>query len=378
MAEEITVGVGSGTETSDMVLNIGPQHPSTHGVLRLKLTVDAERVTSCEPIIGYMHRGAEKLYEARDFRQIMVLANRHDWLSAFSSELGVALAAEKLLDMEVPARATWLRMALAEMNRVLNHLMFLGSFPLEMGALTPMFYAFTEREHLQAVFEEATGGRIHYMYNQVGGLKLDVPSGWEDRARTAIDDVQKGMRKLDDMLRGNDIFLARTKGIGVLDMATAAGFGVSGPAARASGLDFDIRRDEPYLYYDQIDVPVVTRTDGDSYARFEVLLEQVYVSLNLARECLDRAADIEGPVNSRLPKNLKVPEGETYLWTENPLGANGYYLVGRGERTPWRLKLRTASFSNVQALTTLMTGCLIPDMISILGSMFFVVGDVDK
>ncbi|QSB05140.1 NADH-quinone oxidoreductase subunit D [Natronoglycomyces albus] len=378
MAEQITVGLGAGTEATDMVLNIGPQHPSTHGVLRLKLTIDAERVTSCEPIIGYMHRGAEKLYEARDFRQIMVLANRHDWLSAFSSELGVALAAERLMELEVPDRATWLRMAMAEMNRVLNHLMFLGSFPLEIGAITPMFYAFTERDHLQKVFEEATGGRIHYMYNQVGGLKKDVPAGWEDRARSAIDDVAHGMKRLDAMLRGNDIFAARTKGIGVLDPATAAAYGVSGPVARASGLNFDIRREEPYLFYDQLDFPVVTRETGDCYARFEVLLDQVYTSLDIARECLDRAVRLEGPVNSRLPKIVKVPEGHTYLWTENPLGANGYYLVSRGGQTPWRLKLRSASFSNVQALTTLMTGCLIPDMIAVLGSMFFVVGDVDK
>nr|BFE67339.1 hypothetical protein GCM10020092_006400 [Actinoplanes digitatis] len=174
---EMTVGTGSGLDTADMVLNIGPQHPSTHGVLRLKLTLDGERVTACEPIVGYMHRGAEKLFEVRDYRQIIVLANRHDWLSAFSNELGVALAVERLMGLEVPERATWLRMALAELNRVLNHLMFLGSYPLEIGAITPMFYAFRERETLQAVMEEVSGGRIHYMFNRVGGLKEEVPSG---------------------------------------------------------------------------------------------------------------------------------------------------------------------------------------------------------
>ncbi|THV30310.1 NADH-quinone oxidoreductase subunit D [Glycomyces paridis] len=361
-----------------MVLNIGPQHPSTHGVLRLRLRVDGERVTACEPIIGYMHRGAEKLYEVRDFRQIMLLANRHDWLSAFSSELGVALAAERLAAIEAPERAVWLRMALAEMNRVLNHLMFLGSYPLEIGAITPMFYAFTERERLQAVMEEASGGRVHYMYNCVGGLRADVPAGWEDRSRAALDAVEQGMVRLDKLLRHNEIFAARTKGVGVLDAAVAAAYGVSGPVARASGLDFDLRRDEPYLYYDRLDVPVVTRTEGDCHARFLCLLDQVAVSLDLARTCLDRAAATPGPVNVRLPKIFKPPAGETYVWTENPLGANGYYLVSRGDKTPWRLKLRTASFANVQALATLMTGCLIPDMIAILGSMFFVVGDIDK
>ncbi|MDA1361742.1 NADH-quinone oxidoreductase subunit D [Glycomyces luteolus] len=376
--EQVIVGVGAGTEATDMVLNIGPQHPSTHGVLRLRLRVDGERVTECEPIIGYMHRGAEKLYEVRDFRQIMLLANRHDWLSAFSSELGVALAAERLAGVEVPERAVWLRMALAEMNRVLNHLMFLGSYPLEIGAITPMFYAFTERERLQQVMEEASGGRIHYMYNCVGGLKADVPSGWEGRSHRALDEVEHGMARLDKLLRHNEIFAARTKGVGVLDAATAAAYGVTGPVARASGLDFDLRRDEPYLAYDQLDVPVVLRTEGDCYARFICLLDQVQVSIDLARQCLEQASLIGGPVNVKQPKIFKPPVGETYVWTENPLGANGYYLVSRGEKTPWRLKLRTASYANVQALATLMTGCLIPDMIAILGSMFFVVGDIDK
>jgi NADH-quinone oxidoreductase subunit D len=377
-SEEVVVGVGAGTETTDMVLNIGPQHPSTHGVLRLRLRLDGERVTECEPIVGYMHRGAEKLYEVRDYRQILLLANRHDWLSAFSSELGVALAAERLAGLEVPERAVWLRTALAEMNRVLNHLMFLGSYPLEIGAITPMFYAFTERERLQAVFEEASGGRIHYMYNCVGGLKADVPHGWEDRARTALDEVEHGMARLDKLLRHNEIFAARTKGVGVLDAATAAAYGVSGPVARGSGLDFDLRRDEPYLAYGELDVPIVLRREGDCYARFMVLLDQVRVSIDLARACLDRAAALDGPVNVKLPKIFRPPAGETYVWTENPLGANGYYLVSTGEKTPYRLKLRSASYSNVQALTTLMTGCLIPDMIAILGSMFFVVGDIDK
>ncbi len=184
----LDVGMGAGgLATADMVLNIGPQHPSTHGVLRLRLVLDGERVVSAEPIIGYMHRGAEKLFEVRDYRQIIVLANRHDWLSAFSNELGVVLAVERLLGMEVPERAVWLRTVLAELNRVLIHLMFLGSYPLEIGAITPVFYAFREREELQAVMEEASGGRMHYMFNRVGGLKEEVPAGWTGRAATAVD-----------------------------------------------------------------------------------------------------------------------------------------------------------------------------------------------
>jgi NADH-quinone oxidoreductase subunit D len=379
---ERTVGIGAGAKelaTEDMVLNIGPQHPSTHGVLRLRITLDGERISAAEPIIGYMHRGAEKLFEVRDFRQIIVLANRHDWLSAFANELGVVLAAERMLGMEVPERAVWARTLLAELNRVLNHLMFLGSYPLEVGAITPIFYAFREREQLQRVMEEISGGRMHYMFNRVGGLKEDLPAGWLGRARTAVAEVRSGTRDIADLIAGNEIFRARTRGVGVLTREQILQYGVSGPIARAAGVDFDLRRDEPYLAYQDLDVRVVTRTEGDCLARFECLLDQVYASLDLADACLDRLADLPpGPINVRLPKVLKVPEGHTYAWTENPLGINGYYLVSRGEKTPWRLKLRSASYNNLQVLSELLPGNLVADMIAILGSMFFVVGDVDK
>jgi NADH-quinone oxidoreductase subunit D len=380
----VTVGTGAGADdlpTADMVLNIGPQHPSTHGVLRLRLVLDGERVVSAEPIIGYMHRGAEKLFEVRDYRQITVLANRHDWLSAFSNELGVVLAVERMLGMEVPERAVWLRTLLAELNRVLSHLMFLGSFPLEMGAITPMFYAFRERETLQAVLEEASGGRMHYMFNRVGGLKEDVPAAWTERVRRAVAEVRSRVaRDLERLIRRNEIFLARTTGVGVLTEANARAYGVSGPAARASGVDFDLRRDDPYLAYGELAgaLRVPVRTTGDCYSRFECLLEQVYASLDLCDAVLDRLPGIGGPVNVRLPKTVKAPEGHTYCWTENPLGLNGYYLVSRGEKTPWRLKLRSASYNNVQALKVLLPGTLLPDLVAVLGSLFFVVGDIDK
>jgi NADH-quinone oxidoreductase subunit D len=377
-----TVGIGAGAKelaTEDMILNIGPQHPSTHGVLRLKLVLDGERISQAEPIIGYMHRGAEKLFEVRDFRQIIVLANRHDWLSAFANELGVVLAAERMLGMEVPERAVWARTLLAELNRVLNHLMFLGSYPLEIGAITPIFYAFREREELQHIMEEISGGRMHYMFNRVGGLKEDLPAGWLGRTRKTVHGVRARMSDIADLIVGNEIFRARTRGVGVLSREQILQYGVSGPIARASGVDFDLRRDEPYLAYQELDVRVVTRTEGDCLARFECLLDQVYASLDLADACLDRLAELPpGPINVRLPKVLKVPEGHTYAWTENPLGINGYYLVSRGEKTPWRMKLRSASYNNIQVLSELLPGALIADMIAILGSMFFVVGDVYK
>jgi NADH-quinone oxidoreductase subunit D len=387
VTHETTVGLGSGAgelATTDMVLNIGPQHPATHGVLRLRLTLDGEQIVDCEPIVGYMHRGAEKLFEVRDYRQIIVLANRHDWLSAFANELGVVLAAERMLGMEVPVRAIWARTLMAELNRVLNHLMFLGSYPLEVGAITPIFYSFREREAIQAVMEEISGGRMHYMFNRVGGLKDDLPAGWLERAAAAIAGVRKRLPAVRDMVLGNEIFQARTQRVGVLDRETVHAYGVSGPIARASGVELDLRRDEPYLAYAELFSDggpgrVVTRTDGDCFARFSVLAEQVSVSLDLADACVDRLRSLPaGPINLKLPKVLKVPEGHTYCWTENPLGLNGYYLVSRGEKTPWRLKLRSASFNNIAMLPELLRGRLIADMVAILGSTFFVVGDIDK
>ncbi|KUL70372.1 MULTISPECIES: NADH-quinone oxidoreductase subunit D [unclassified Streptomyces] len=378
---ETMVGIGGAAESTDMVLNIGPQHPSTHGVLRLKLVLDGERITSAEPVIGYMHRGAEKLFEARDYRQIIMLANRHDWLSAFSNELGVVLAVERMLGMEVPERAVWTRTLLAELNRVLNHLMFLGSYPLELGGITPIFYAFSEREELQHVMEEVSGGRMHYMFNRVGGLKEDLPAGWTTRARAAVADVRSRMDRFDDLVLGNEIFRGRTRGVGALSPEAVHAYGVSGPIARASGVDLDLRRDEPYLAYGELGdvLKVVTREEGDCLARFECLLEQTHNSLDLADACLDRIAELApGPINQRLPKVLKAPEGHTYAWTENPLGINGYYLVSKGEKTPYRLKLRSASYNNIQALVELLPGTLVADMVAILGSMFFVVGDIDK
>lgn len=331
-----------------------------------------------------MHRGAEKLFEVRDYRQILVLANRHDWLSAFSSEIGVALAVEKMLGMEVPERATWTRTLLSELNRVLNHLMFLGSYPLELGAITPMFYVFREREELQGVMEEIAGGRLHYMFNRVGGLRDDIPAGWLDRAAAAVSLVRSRMPEIESFIVGNPILNARTKGVGVVSREMVEQYGITGPIARASGVDVDLRRDDPYLAYGELFAPggpgrVITRSEGDSLARLEVLLDQTHVSLDLADACIEVLRSLPpGPVNVKLPKVLKVPEGDGYVATENPLGFNGYYIVSRGEKTPWRLKLRSASFNNMACLGEVMRGQLLADMVAILGSMFFVVGDIDK
>ena len=378
---------------ADVVLSIGGQHPATHGALRLALELDGEQIVHASPTVGYLHRGAEKLFEVRDYRQIIVLANRHDWLSAFANELGVVLAVERMLGMEVPVRAVWARTLLAELNRVLSHLMFLGAFPVggtegvggAIGAAGPtsatLLAAVREREAVQAVLEEVSGGRMHYMFNRVGGLKEDLPEGWAGRVRAVVAGLRSRLPALGASVLDDPGVVARTRGVGVLSAEQVLQYGVSGPIARASGVGIDLRLSEPYLAYAELGsaLRLVTRTEGDCRARLSVLVEQVDVSLDIVDACLDQLASLaRGPINLKLPKVVKAPEGETYAWTENPLGINGYYLVSRGEKTPWRLKLRSASFNNVQVLGELLPGHTVADLVPILCSMFFIVGDVDK
>jgi NADH-quinone oxidoreductase subunit D len=362
--------------TGEMTLSIGHAHPATHGVLRVILEMDGERVKTAEPVIGYMHRGFEKLAEYRDYRQIMALTNRHDWLSGFNNELGVALAVERMLEMEVPERAQWIRMLIAEWGRILNHLMFTGSYALELGAITPMFYAFREREDIQHLLESATGGRLHFTYNQAGGVKVDLPKGFLNRSAELSTIVRARLEDYRDLLLGNEIFLARTKGIGPLPPEVALAYGVTGPTLQATGVAEDPRVTEPYLKYGDIDVTVPVGENGDSWDRFYVLLARIEASLDIIDQVHDHMP--AGPVNVKLPKILKAPEGATYVRTENPLGQLGYWLESDGSKTPWRFKMRTASFSNVSVLPYLLEGTLIPDAISVLGSVFFVVGDVDR
>jgi NADH-quinone oxidoreductase subunit D len=424
-AEAVTSSWAAGPGGGDLLINLGAGHPSGHGMLRLRLTLEGDRIVTADPVIGYVHRGAEKLFEARDYRQIIVLANRHDWLGAFASELGVVLAAERLAGIEVPPRGVWARTLLAELNRVLSHLAFLGSYPpeaaagpggpeeavaaagagadragaasvaeagnagagadaagaAEAGIAGAGAAAGRARELLQSVMEEISGGRMHYMFNRVGGLKEELPQGWLGRVGSAAADVRADLPRIGAIVCDSERFRGRTRGVGVLTGEQVRQFGVSGPAARASGVDFDLRRDEPYLAYADLAGPlrVVTRGEGDCLARFECLLDQVAVSLDLVDACASRLASLPpGPLSARIPKVLKLPEGHTYAWTEGPLGLNGYYLVSRGGKTPWRLKVRSASFSNVQVLGELLPGHQVADLSPILGSMFFVVGDMDR
>ncbi|HLW17034.1 MAG TPA: NADH-quinone oxidoreductase subunit D [Actinomycetota bacterium] len=368
---------GNEFPTHEMTLSIGPQHPSTHGVLRVVLTLDGERIDTATPVIGYMHRAFDKLSEARDYRQIIALSNRHDWLSAFGNELGVALATERLMGLEVPERAQWIRMLMAEWNRVLNHLMFLGSFGLELGAMTPMFYAFREREDIQTLMEMATGARMHFTYCRVGGLKEDLPKGFLKYSEVLVKRIRHRLLDYAGLLLGNEIFKQRTVGIGVLPGEVAKSYGVTGPILHASGVAEDSRKTEPYLKYSEVDFDVPTGERGDSFDRFNVLYHRIEQSLRIIEQVHDKLP--AGPVlPGKMPKYLKPPEGWTYVRTENSLGETGYYLVSRGDTMPWRLKMRTPSFHNVSMIPYLLKGVLLPDLIAVLGSVFFVVGDVDR
>jgi NADH-quinone oxidoreductase subunit D len=373
VAEEVSAGA---LLTEEMVLNVGPQHPATHGVFRLLATLDGEILVDAEPIIGYMHRGYEKLVEARDYRQITNLVSRMDWLSGINNELPLAIALEKLMEIEVPERAQYLRVALCEMNRILNHLMFFASFGAELGAITPTFYAFREREDIQMAMEMTTGGRMHFGFFRPGGLKEDVPKGFFAQALKGVRQVIQRLPDYEDLLLGNEIFKQRTVGVGLLPKDVAYSYGVSGPIARGSDIDFDVRKDEPYLVYDRFDFDVHSAPNGDCFDRFWVLLHEVVESAKIVEQAIE--AMPEGPVMGKVPRVVQAPKGEVYVRCENPLGELGVYLISDGDRSPYRLKLRTPSFSNVSALPYVLRNTYVSDMIAILGSFFFVLGDIDR
>jgi NADH-quinone oxidoreductase subunit D len=276
----------------------------------------------------------------------------------------------------VPERAQWIRTMMAEWNRILNHLMFTGSFPLELGAMTPMFFAFREREMIQDLMESCTGARMHHSYARVGGLKDDLPKGFLQESADVLKWVRAKLKDFENLIMGNEIIFARTHGVGVLPAETAIAYGCSGPVAQASGVALDPRKDEPYEKYGEVEFTVPVGKDGDAYDRLWVLVQRMWQSCNIVEQCMEKLP--AGPyITPKLPKTVK-PEGEIYVRTENPLGLMGYYVVGNGKKEPYRLRMRTASFSIVSVIPAMLPGTLVPDLISILGSIFFVVGDVDK
>jgi NADH-quinone oxidoreductase subunit D len=364
-------------DTGDMILNLGPQHPATHGTLRLVVRLDGERVVAADPVIGYMHRGYEKLSEFRTYPQVTTLINRIDWLSSFANEVPFLEAAEKLMEVEAPPRAKYIRTILTELSRIATFLLFLGEMGLQVGALTPAFYGFRDREHILNLIEAVTGGRFHPNFNRIGGVKDDLPWGWLAECRSAMKIVFDACDVFEDLVLGNEIFAARCKGVGIIPAELGAAYGVSGSNLRASGVDWDLRRDgEPYLAYPDLDFKVWTHPDGDSFARYWVRLQETRESARMVLQCLDAMPG--GAVMAKVPRIIKVPAGEIWVETENPLGQMGYYVVSKGATGPFRVKIRSASFSNVSILPWLLRGVFVPDIITILAGLYFILGDIDR
>ena len=364
-------------DNGDMILNMGPQHPATHGTLRLVVRLDGERVIAADPVIGYMHRGYEKLTEYRTYPQITTLINRIDWLSSFANEVPFINGAEKLLGVEAPPRAEYLRTILTELSRISTFLLFLGEMGLQVGAITPAFYGFRDREYVVNLIEAVTGGRFHPNFNRIGGLYNDLPWGWTSECKRVLDICEKSIDDFERLAMENEIFQARTRGVGIITKEMGLKYGVSGSNIRASGVDWDLRRDgQKYLAYDDIDFKVWTHPDGDSFSRYWVRLQETRESINMVRQLIDKLPS--GAIMTKVPLIIKVPEGEVWVETENPLGQMGYYIYSKGSTGPFRVKIRSASFSNVSICPWLLKGVYVPDIVTILASLYFILGDIDR
>ena len=376
-------------ETEDMTLNIGPQHPSTHGVLRLVAKINGEKISSVEPVLGYMHRGYEKLAEVRTYPQVTTLVNRIDWVSGFANEIPFIAGAEKLMEIEVPERAQYIRLILTEMARISSHFVFNGAFPLEIGALTPIFLAMEDRERVLDLLESVTGGRFHPNFNRIGGVKpaagagpttkkdiQDLPAGFYHDTKVAMQKVLEAVDRFEDLIGGNEVFQLRTKNVGVLPKEVAEEYGVSGPILRASGVEFDLRKQSNYLPYDKLDFEIPIGENGDCFDRWAVRTSEMRESAKIILQAIEDMPS--GPIQAKVPKVIKVPKGQTYVRAENPKGEMGYYIISEGGLGPYRLKIRTASFSNISILPIMLEGALLPDLIAIMGSLDFVLGDVDR
>lgn len=384
-----------------LVLNIGPQHPSTHGVLRVKVELEGEVIVKCEPMIGYLHRGIEKLMEARTYHQCLPLTDRIDYLAGAANNLGFVLAAEKLLEVEVPPRARLIRVIVAELTRISSHLFWLGTHAHDLGAMTPLFYAFREREQIMDLFEAVAGGRLFPCHFRVGGVAGDLPDGWVETTREFARTFPEKLKDCETLLTKNPIWIQRTRGIGILTIDEVLDYGLSGPMARASGLAWDIRRADPYCGYDQFDFEIPLGENGDTYDRYLVRLEEMRQSCRIVRQALDRLApgeiwvddptvafpkkekvytEIESLIQHFLimQEGVRIPPGEVYLHTEAPKGELGFYLVSDGTAKPFRVKIRTPSFANLQVLSKLAEGRLLSDLIALIGTIDIVLADVDR
>ena len=363
-------------DTVDLMVNMGPQHPSTHGVFRLVLWIDGERVTRAEPHIGYLHRGSEKLCEGEQYSQIITLFDRLDYISNLNCELAFCLAVEKLMGLEVPDRASYIRVILCELNRIASHMLFYGVYGLDVGAMTPILYGFRERERIQSLFESVTGARMMHNYIRVGGVKEDLPEDFADRLAGLTAQLRAGIDECDELLTNNEMFLARTKGIGSISGPDGIDFGLTGPALRAAGVLDDVRVSEPYSIYDRFDYGIPVGTHGDCWDRYYVRIEEMRQSLTIVDQAMEQMEP--GPISAKVRRIARPPKGEVYLRTESPRGDFGVYLVSDGSDKPYRVKVRAPSFANLQALQHMLRDAYVADTVVILGSIDIVLGEVDR
>jgi NADH-quinone oxidoreductase subunit D len=361
----------------ELVLNMGPQHPSTHGVLRVVLKLDGERVVDADCVIGYIHRGVEKLCENRDWTQIILLTDRMDYVAAATNNLGYVEAVEKLMQVEVPRRAQYLRTVLAELQRIASHCLWLGTHAMDIGAMTVLLYAFREREFVLDLFEEFCGARLTYNSMRVGGLPLDIPPGWDDKVLSFCDLMEGKLNEYETLLTNNRIWLQRTRNVGVISGEEATSLGLCGPPLRGSGVSRDLRKDEPNAAYSEFDFDVPLGTHGDTYDRYLIRMDEFRESIRIIRQAVEGLP--EGPVMAKVPRLLKPPAGETYHAIESPKGELGYFLVSDGKSTnPYRFRVRPPSFCNLQGLKRLVTGHLVADVVALIGTIDIVLGEVDR
>jgi NADH-quinone oxidoreductase subunit D len=364
-------------ETSELVINMGPQHPSTHGVLRVVLRLDGERVVGADVVIGYLHRGIEKLCEHRDWQQIVLITDRMDYVAAASNNLGYCETVEKLMSLEVPRRAQYIRTILAELQRIASHCLWLGTHAMDMGAMTVFLYTFRERELILDLFEEYCGARLTYNAMRIGGLPLDIPPGWDRKVLEFCTILETKIVEYEELLTHNRIWLERTRNVGVIAGAEAVALGLTGPVLRGSGVARDVRKDEPYAAYADFEFDVPIGTAGDTYDRYLVRMEEFRQSVRIIRQAV--AGLPEGPIVGKVPRLIKPPAGETYHAIESPKGELGYFIVSDGKsNTPYRFRVRPPSFCNLQALPRLIRGHLIADVVALIGSIDIVLGEVDR
>jgi NADH-quinone oxidoreductase subunit D len=362
------------TETLD--INMGPQHPATHGVLRLVLSLDGERVVDLKPDIGYLHRGVEKLAEHEDYVQIEPLTDRLDYVAAMSENLGYVGAVEKLMGVEVPPRAQAIRVALAELQRIASHLVWLGTHGLDIGAMTIFFWCFREREQILDLFEGFCGARLTYNSLRIGGLQQDLPPGWVRKCRKFLEIYPARQDQYEALLSSNRIWIQRTKGVGVISAAEAIDLGLTGPALRGSGVSFDLRKAAPYSGYERYSFEVPVGRAGDTYDRYLIRLAEMRQSISIVRQVLDSLP--EGEVRGKVPKKIKPPKGEVFHMVEGPRGIQGFYLVSDGSERPYRCHFRAPSFVNLQALKKMCLGGMVADVVAIIGTLDIVLGDCDR